>query len=80
MCLAKNCIYRRLLISERPVFNQVVMMLNIAFKKIPNYRNLILHSDHECIFFYSRLSHQNRQMHLQVWKSVTEHCFPNSLP
>ncbi len=32
-------------LTERPVFNQVVMMLNKAFKKIPNNTNLILHSD-----------------------------------
>jgi transposase InsO family protein len=28
-----------------PVFNQVVMMLKKAFKKIPNNTNLTLHSD-----------------------------------
>ena len=32
-------------LTERPVFNQVVMMLNKAFKKIPNNTNLTLHSD-----------------------------------
>lgn len=32
-------------LTERPVFNQVVMMLKKAFKKIPNNTNLILHSD-----------------------------------
>ena len=31
--------------TERPVFNQVVMMLEKAFKKIPNNSNLTLHSD-----------------------------------
>jgi hypothetical protein len=28
--------------SQRPVFNQVVMMLKKAFKKIPNNTNLTL--------------------------------------
>jgi transposase InsO family protein len=32
-------------LTERPVFNKVEMMLNKAFKKIPNNTNLILHSD-----------------------------------
>jgi putative transposase len=32
-------------LTERPVFNQVVMMLKKAFKKIPNNTNLMLHSD-----------------------------------
>jgi putative transposase len=32
-------------LTERPVFNQVVMMLKKAFKKIPNNTNLLLHSD-----------------------------------
>lgn len=32
-------------LTERPVFNQIVMMLNKAFKKIPNNTNLMLHSD-----------------------------------
>lgn len=32
-------------LTERPVFNQVLMMLKKAFKKIPNNTNLTLHSD-----------------------------------
>ena len=32
-------------LTERPVFNQVIMMLEKAFKKIPNNTNLTLHSD-----------------------------------
>ena len=32
-------------LTERPVFNQVVLMLKKAFKKIPNNTNLTLHSD-----------------------------------
>ncbi|MCC9020258.1 IS3 family transposase [Flavobacterium lipolyticum] len=32
-------------VTERPVFNQVVIMLKKAFRKIPNNTNLILHSD-----------------------------------
>ena len=32
-------------LSRHPVFNQVVDMLNKAFKRIPNNTNLILHSD-----------------------------------
>lgn len=32
-------------LTQRPVFNQVVMMLKKAFKKIPNNTNLTLHSD-----------------------------------
>lgn len=32
-------------LTERPVFNQVVMMLKKAFKKISNDTNLVLHSD-----------------------------------
>ena len=32
-------------LTERPIFNQVVMMLKKAFKKIPDNTNLLLHSD-----------------------------------
>lgn len=32
-------------LTERPVFNQVVVMLKKAFRKIPNNTNLTLHSD-----------------------------------
>ena len=32
-------------LTNRPVFNQVEMMLKKAFKKIPNNTNLMLHSD-----------------------------------
>ncbi len=32
-------------LTERPVFNQVAMMLKKAFKKIPNNTNITLHSD-----------------------------------
>lgn len=32
-------------LTERPVFNQVVVMLNKAFRKIPNNTKLLLHSD-----------------------------------
>ena len=32
-------------LTERPVFNQVVVMLKKAFRKIPNNINLMLHSD-----------------------------------
>jgi putative transposase len=32
-------------LTNRPVFNQVEMMLKKAFKKIPNNTNLTLHSD-----------------------------------
>ena len=32
-------------LTERPIFNQVVMMLKKAFKKIPSNTNLTLHSD-----------------------------------
>ena len=32
-------------LTERPVLNQVIVMLKKAFKKIPNNTNLILHSD-----------------------------------
>jgi transposase InsO family protein len=32
-------------LTERPVFNQVIMMLKKAFEKIPNNTNLTLHSD-----------------------------------
>ena len=32
-------------LTERPVFNQIIVMLKKAFKKIPNNTNLLLHSD-----------------------------------
>lgn len=56
MSLERNCIYHQLLtlyhqeiisyeLTERPVFEQMVIMLKKAFKKISNNTNLTLHSD-----------------------------------
>ena len=41
-------------LTERPVFNQVVMMLKKAFRKIPDNTKLILHSDQGCQYQMSR--------------------------
>ena len=44
-------------LTERPVFNQVVVMLKKAFKKIPNNTNLTLHSDQGWQYQMSHYQH-----------------------
>lgn len=53
-------------LTERPVFNQVVMMLKKAFKKIPNNNNLTLHSDQGWQY------QMKRYQHLLIEKGITQ--------
>ncbi len=53
-------------LTERTVFNQVVMMLKKAFKKIPNNTNLMLHSDQ------GRQYQMRRYQYLLKEKGITQ--------
>lgn len=66
-------------ISDRPVFMQVVDMLNKAFTKIPNNINLILHSDQG--WQYQMKNYQNMLKQKGVIQSMSRkgNCLDNSL-
>jgi len=66
-------------LTERPVFNQVVMMLNKAFKKIPNNTNLILHSDQG--WQYQMKNYQNHLKKKGIIQSMSRkgNCLDNAI-
>ncbi len=61
------------------VFNQVVMMLNKALKKIPNNTNLILHSDQG--WQYQMKNYQNRLKEKGIIQSMSRkgNCLDNAI-
>ena len=66
-------------LSERPVFNQVVMMLNKAFKKIPDNTNLILHSDQGWQYQMKRYQHQLKEKGIIQSMSRKGNCLDNAI-
>lgn len=66
-------------LTERPVFNQVVVMLNKAFKKIPNNTNLILHSDQG--WQYQMKKYQNQLKEKGIIQSMSRkgNCLDNAI-
>lgn len=66
-------------ISDRPVFMQVVDMLNKAFEKIPNGINLILHSDQG--WQYQMKKYQNMLREKGIIQSMSRkgNCLDNSM-
>ena len=66
-------------ISDRPVFMQVVDMLNKAFEKMPNGINLILHSDQG--WQYQMKKYQNMLKEKGVIQSMSRkgNCLDNSM-
>ena len=66
-------------LSERPVFNQVVMMLKKAFKKIPNKTNLMLHSDQG--WQYQMKQYQNLLKEKGIIQSMSRkgNCLDNAI-
>jgi len=66
-------------LTERPVFNQVVMMLKKAFKKIPNNSNLTLHSDQG--WQYQMKQYQNLLNEKGITQSMSRkgNCLDNAI-
>jgi transposase InsO family protein len=66
-------------ITERPVFNQVVMMLKKAFKKIPNNTNLMLHSDQGWQYQMSHYQHLLQEKGIVQSMSRKGNCLDNAI-
>jgi transposase InsO family protein len=66
-------------LTERPVFNQVVMMLKKAFKKIPNNTYLTLHSDQG--WQYQMRSYQDLLKEKGITQSMSRkgNCLDNAI-
>ena len=66
-------------LTERPVFNQVVMMLQKAVKKIPNNTNLTLHSDQG--WQYQMKQYQNLLKEKGIKQSMSRkgNCLDNAI-
>lgn len=66
-------------LTERPVFNQIVMMLKKAFKKIPNHTNLILHSDQGWQYQMKQYQHLLKQKGITQSMSRKGNCLDNAI-
>ena len=66
-------------LTERPVFNQVVMMLKKAFKKIPNNINLTLHSDQGWQYQMKRYQMLLKEKGIQQSMSRKGNCLDNAI-
>lgn len=66
-------------LTERPVFNQVVMMLKKAFKKIPNNTNLTLHSDQGWQYQMKQYQHLLHQKGIVQSMSRKGNCLDNAI-
>jgi len=66
-------------LTERPVFNQVVMMLKKAFKKIPNNTNLMLHSDQGWQYQMKQYQHLLKEKGIIQSMSRKGNCLDNAI-
>ena len=66
-------------LTERPEFNQVVMMLEKAFKKIPNNSNLTLHSDQGWQYQMKQYQHLLQQKGIMQSMSRKGNCLDNAI-
>lgn len=66
-------------LTERPVFNQVVMMLKKAFKKIPNNTHLILHSDQGWQYQMKQYQHLLKEKGITQSMSRKGNCLDNAI-
>ena len=66
-------------ISERPVLNMVMTMLDKAFEKIPDGTNLILHSDQG--WQYQHRQYQRMLREKGIWQSMSRkgNCLDNAV-
>lgn len=66
-------------LTERPVFNQVAMMLKKAFKKIPNNTNLTLHSDQGWQYQMKQYQHLLKEKGITQSMSRKGNCLDNAI-
>jgi putative transposase len=66
-------------LTERPVFNQVVIMLKKAFKKIPNNTNLMLHSDQGWQYQMKRYQYLLKEKGITQSMSRKGNCLDNAI-
>lgn len=66
-------------LSRRPVFTQVVDMLEKAFSKIPDNTNLILHSDQGWQYQMKQYQHLLKEKGIRQSMSRKGNCLDNSL-
>jgi putative transposase len=66
-------------LTERPVFNQVAMMLKKAFKKIPNNTNLTLHSDQGWQYQMRQYQYLLKQKGITQSMSRKGNCLDNAI-
>jgi len=66
-------------LTERPVFNQVAMMLKKAFKKIPNNANLTLHSDQGWQYQMRQYQYLLKQKGITQSMSRKGNCLDNAI-
>lgn len=66
-------------ISDRPVFNQVIDMLDKAFDKIPDNKNLILHSDQGWQYQMKQYQAKLKEKGIRQSMSRKGNCYDNSL-
>ena len=66
-------------LTERPIFNQVVMMLKKAFKKIPDNTKLILHSDQGWQYQMRRYQHLLEEKGIIQSMSRKGNCLDNAI-
>ena len=66
-------------ISERPVFGQVMDMLDKAFVKIPDNTNLIFHSDQGWQYQHKQYQHRLREKGIQQSMSRKGNCLDNAV-
>lgn len=66
-------------ISEHPVLNQILDMLNKAFLKIPDNTNLIFHSDQGWQYQHSQYQKRLQQKGIRQSMSRKGNCLDNSV-
>ena len=66
-------------LTERPVFNQVIVMLKKAFKKMPNNTNLLLHSDQGWHYQNRKYQQQLKEKGLKQSMSRKGNCLDNAV-
>jgi len=66
-------------LTERPVFNQVIMMLQKAFKKIPNNIDLTLHSDQGWQYQMKRYQMLLKEKGIKQSMSRKGNCLDNAI-
>lgn len=66
-------------LAERPVFNQVAVMLEKAFKKIPNNTNLTLHSDQGWQYQMKQYQYLLKEKGIKQSMSRKGNCLDNAI-